>query len=56
MIDTIAYRIGSLKVVMRDDPDFIECLSKNLTLAKCPCNTADSSKVSNMADLFKGLA
>jgi hypothetical protein len=60
MDDMIAYRIGSLKVVMRDDPDFIESLKENLILmGGCPgvhYQTADSSQVTDMATLFRGLA
>jgi len=56
MIDTVAYRIGSLKIVIRDGPDFIECLAKNLLLAQCPCRTADSSQLDDMNELFRGLA
>jgi hypothetical protein len=56
MNDTIAYRIGNLKVVVRDDLDMIEALSKNLQLAHFPYVTADSSEINNMNDLFKGLA
>jgi hypothetical protein len=56
MIDTIAYRIGDLKVVMRDEPDFIECMEENLHLMQCPFTTADSSEINNMNDLFRGLS
>ena len=55
MSDTIAYRIGDLKVVVRDDPDFIDCMEENLHLMQCPFVTGDSSEIDNLNDLFVGL-